>query len=79
MDRAGFGGVPDPAPSRIRIEHPYPVVDGGRFPAKRCVGDTVEVSADILRDGHEVLRAVVRYRAPGSRRWVEAPMRPSCR
>src|SRR6266542_4199827 len=63
-----------PAPSRLRIEDPHPVVDGGRFPAKRTVGDSVDVSADILRDGHDVLRAVVRYRGPGRRRWGEAPL-----
>jgi starch synthase (maltosyl-transferring) len=34
------------------------------------------VSADIFRDGHEVLRAAVRWRGPGERRWCEAPMRP---
>ncbi|HEX5619671.1 MAG TPA: maltotransferase domain-containing protein, partial [Solirubrobacteraceae bacterium] len=59
------------APSRIRINYPTPTVDGGRYPAKRCVGDTVTVSADNFRDGHEILRAVVRYKAPGARRWVE--------
>src|SRR3954453_755407 len=64
------------APPRIVIQLPAPAVDGGRYPAKRVVGDTVHVSADVFRDGHEILRAVVRYRAPGSRRWVEAPMRP---
>jgi starch synthase (maltosyl-transferring) len=41
---------------------------------KRTVGDTVNVSADIFRDGHEVLRAVVRWRGPGERRWREAPL-----
>jgi starch synthase (maltosyl-transferring) len=64
------------APKRIHIQYPAPAVDGGRFPAKRCVGDTVRVTADVFRDGHEVLRAVVRYRAPGGRRWLEASMRP---
>jgi starch synthase (maltosyl-transferring) len=63
-----------PAPSRIRIEHPYPVVDGGRFPAKRCVGDVVDVAADVFRDGHDVLKAVVKYRGPGEREWREAPL-----
>ncbi len=63
------------APSRIRIAAPQPTVDGGRFPAKRCVGDVLEVSADVFRDGHEVLRAVVRYRAPGQLEWREAPLR----
>jgi starch synthase (maltosyl-transferring) len=62
------------APTRIVIQHPAPAVDGGRYPAKRCVGDRVEVQADVFRDGHELLRAVVRYRPPGSRRWREAEM-----
>jgi starch synthase (maltosyl-transferring) len=43
---------------------------------KRTVGDVVAVSADVFRDGHEVLRAVVRYRGPGERRWHEAPLHP---
>jgi starch synthase (maltosyl-transferring) len=62
------------SPDRIRIEHPAPTVDGGRWPVKRTVADTVHVSADIFRDGHEVLRAVVRWRGPGERRWREAPL-----
>ena len=63
-------------PPRIVIQYPEPTVDAGRYPAKRVVGDTVRVTADVFRDGHEILRAVVRYRGPGSRRWVESPMRP---
>ena len=61
-------------PSRIRIEHPSPTVDAGRWPVKRTVGDTVNVSADIFRDGHEVLRAVVRWRAPGEKAWQQSPL-----
>jgi starch synthase (maltosyl-transferring) len=61
-------------PSRIRIQLPRPTIEEGRWPIKRTVGDTVRVSADIFRDGHEVLRAVVRYRSAGARRWSEAPM-----
>jgi starch synthase (maltosyl-transferring) len=59
------------APSRIRIAKPAPVLDGGRYAVKRTVGDTVAVSADIFRDGHEKLRAVVKYKAPGGQRWLE--------
>jgi starch synthase (maltosyl-transferring) len=62
-------------PRRIRIAKPAPLLDAGRYAPKRCVGDVVAVSADIFRDGHEKLRAVVKYKAPGSRRWLEAPMR----
>ncbi len=49
-------------------------MDGGRYAPKRTVGDTVEVQADIFRDGHEKLRAVIKYKPPGGRRWLEAPM-----
>ena len=61
-------------PERIQILDPAPAVDCGRFPAKRTTGDTVEVSADIFRDGHEALGAVVRYRGPGESEWGEAAM-----
>jgi starch synthase (maltosyl-transferring) len=63
-------------PSRIEIQHPSPSVDNGRYAAKRCVDDTVTVSADIFRDGHDKLRAVVRYRGPGGGRWKESEMLP---
>ncbi len=72
----GPGSPPDPPspdqpPKRIEIQHPAPIVDGGRFAAKRCTGDTVSISADIFRDGHELIRAVLRYRGPGEERWCE--------
>jgi starch synthase (maltosyl-transferring) len=67
--------APAEPPARIQIENPSPVVAAGRFPAKRCVGDVVNVAADIFRDGHDLLRAVVRFRAPGADSWDEAPMR----
>ena len=55
--------------------HPDPAtrVDAGRWPVKRRVGDTVDVSADVFRDGHEVLRADVRCKAPGRARLARAP------
>ena len=62
-------------PPRIVIQYPTPAVDGGRYPAKRCVGDTVTVEADIFRDGHDILRAVVRHRAPGDADYHESEMR----
>jgi starch synthase (maltosyl-transferring) len=68
--------LPEETPARVRIEDPQPVVDGGRYRAKRCVGDAVVVSAAILRDGHDVLRANVHHRPLGERRWRVAPMAP---
>jgi starch synthase (maltosyl-transferring) len=60
-------------PARIQIQDVRPQVDCGRYPAKACLGDAVSVSATIFRDGHETLRAVVRYRCKGGR-WRETPL-----
>jgi starch synthase (maltosyl-transferring) len=59
------------------IQYPAPSVDGGLYPAKRCVGDVVAVAVDIFRDGHEKLRAVVRYRAPGESSWTDSELTPA--
>jgi starch synthase (maltosyl-transferring) len=64
----------EPPPTRIQVQYPTPSVDAGRYPAKRCVGDVVDVSADIFRDGHDLLRAVVRYRGPGDGDWSESEL-----
>ena len=67
-------GAAKPPPERIVIEYPTPAVDDGRYPAKRVVGDQVTVEADIFRDGHDILRAVVRYKPPQARNWREIEM-----
>jgi starch synthase (maltosyl-transferring) len=59
---------------RTVIEHVQPTVDHGRYPAKRIAGDAVTVTADIYADGHDLLRAVTRYRKEGARTWKEAEM-----
>src|SRR5581483_4360392 len=61
-------------PARILIQDVWPSVDCGRYPPKRTIGSTVEVYADVFRDGHEQLGAAVRYRRPGAKEWEEAPM-----
>src|SRR5262245_15083349 len=64
----------------ILIERVRPAVDAGRFPVKREVGDRLEVTADILKEGHERLAAVIRYRADtgaeAGAEWREAELRP---
>ena len=59
----------------VVIESIGPAVDGGRYPVKREVGAVLEVTADIFKDGHDVLLAFVRYRREHERVWLEAPMR----
>jgi len=60
-------------PARIRILDVRPQIDGGRYDVKRTVGERLEVSAEVFRDGHDAIRAVLRYRPPGGE-WREAPM-----
>ena len=67
--------LPQTKPPRIQIEDVWPQLDCGRYPVKRSVGDEVEVWATIFRDGHELLGAAIRYRAPGSSQWDEIEMR----
>jgi starch synthase (maltosyl-transferring) len=70
----GGANAVNPPPPRIQIGRPEPMIDCGRYPSKRTVGDAVEVTADIFADGHDVVRAVVRSCPPGSEHWVENPM-----
>jgi starch synthase (maltosyl-transferring) len=63
-------------PRRILIQDVRPQVDCGRYAVKRIVGEPVAVSATIIRDGHEVLGAAVRYKAPGAARWKETLLHP---
>jgi starch synthase (maltosyl-transferring) len=62
--------------TRIQVQRIWPMLDCGRYPIKRSLGDEVDVWADAFVDGHDVIRAVIRYRQPGTRRWCEAPMEP---
>ncbi len=62
------------APPRIVILAPEPVLDGGRYAPKRTVGESVDVRATIFADGHDVLRAVAKVKAPQSRKWRETPL-----
>ncbi|MDX1658669.1 MAG: alpha-1,4-glucan--maltose-1-phosphate maltosyltransferase [Nitriliruptorales bacterium] len=51
-----------------------PQVDCGRFPAKRSVGEPIDVEADILADSHDLIGAVVLWRPAGADDWDEASM-----
>ncbi|HWN23432.1 MAG TPA: alpha-1,4-glucan--maltose-1-phosphate maltosyltransferase [Gaiellaceae bacterium] len=68
--------LPSKRPPRIQIQNVRPQVDCGRHPVKATTGDRIAVTADIFKDGHDVLRAVVRYRPLGTRKWNERPLEP---
>jgi starch synthase (maltosyl-transferring) len=58
----------------FHIEDVYPLIDGGRYPVKRVVGERVEVWADIFRDGHEITAASLIWRGALDREWRREPM-----
>ncbi len=60
---------------RVIIEGVSPEVDGGRFPIKRTVGETVVVEVDVFTDGHDSLSCVLQYRKAGETAWQEILMR----
>jgi starch synthase (maltosyl-transferring) len=74
--KTNAAAAPEPADMRrtVVIENVAPTVDCGRYPAKRERG-TTEVSADIFKEGHDVLVAFVHWRERGGRDWRESPMR----
>jgi starch synthase (maltosyl-transferring) len=56
------------AEGRVRavVDAVLPTVDCGRFPAKRVVGEPVAVEAHCFTDGHDKIRAVLRWKMQGS-------------
>src|SRR5215469_3972946 len=75
--RSRNGTLPAPPDWRVGhiiVEAVTPSVDGGRYPAKQIAGEPCVVEADIFRDGHEVLRAVVAWKRKVDEAFIEAPM-----
>ena len=60
---------------RAVIERVTPSVDGGRFAAKRVMGDQVVVEADCFADGHDAIACLLLWRREGEAAWREIPMR----
>ena len=61
--------------ARVAVEQIFPVVDNGRFAAKRIAGSLIEVEADIFADGHDKLAASVLWRTADDKQWQRVPMR----
>jgi starch synthase (maltosyl-transferring) len=58
----------------VVIENLLPLLDGGHYPIKRIVGEDLVVEADIFKDGHDVVAAILKWRVLGKRAWRETPM-----
>ena len=66
---------PETGRNRVVIDHFGPVVDAGRFPVKRVVGEKVAVTAHIFADGHEKIGAELLYRTRHERDYRSAELR----
>ncbi|MCX6977939.1 MAG: alpha-1,4-glucan--maltose-1-phosphate maltosyltransferase [Verrucomicrobia bacterium] len=65
-----------PRPHSCVIENLQPLVSSGRYPVKRSTGESLVVIADIYKDGHDCLRALLKWRPVGDLPWNESPMIP---
>jgi len=63
-------------PDTVVIEAVSPWIEAGRYPVKRLVGDDLAVEADIFKDGHDEVAAMLKWRRLGQDAWHETPMRP---
>ena len=60
---------PQEGRKRVIIEEIQPTVDAGRYPAKRILGDQVEVTAAIFSDGHDHVGGRLLFRHSSERTW----------
>jgi starch synthase (maltosyl-transferring) len=63
-------------PETLIIQNVSPQLDQGRHAVKKTVGEDVVVEADIFKEGHDVVSAVLKFRPLGESSWRETPMRP---
>jgi starch synthase (maltosyl-transferring) len=62
----------------VVIENVQPQIDCGRYPVKRAAGESVRVTADVFKEGHDELSVALRYRklSPGESEPQESALRP---
>ncbi|HZC34220.1 MAG TPA: alpha-1,4-glucan--maltose-1-phosphate maltosyltransferase [Chthoniobacterales bacterium] len=61
-------------PPTVTIESIDPCIDCCRYPVKRVTGQELRVAADVFKDGHDVVAAVLKWRVQGTAAWMETPM-----
>ncbi len=61
---------------RVVIEGVSPQINGGELPIKRVIGQLVNISADILADGHDLMAASILYKHQSEKKWSEVRMSP---
>ena len=61
---------------RAVIEGVSPEIDGGRYPIKRVIGESVTIEADIFTDGHDSLSALLLYRTGNEKQYRSVTLQP---
>ncbi|MFQ3577925.1 MAG: alpha-1,4-glucan--maltose-1-phosphate maltosyltransferase [Verrucomicrobiia bacterium] len=61
-------------PASVVIENVVPSVSCGRHAVKRTIREPLVIEADIFKDGHDIMRARVKWRHHSSREWKSSPM-----
>ncbi len=60
--------------TRVIISNIEPTVEGGGYPAKAVIGDTVTFSADVFGDGHDAVAASLLIRKAAEEEVTEVPL-----
>ena len=68
--------LPQDGRRRAFIEQVRPGVDCGRAALKRVLGETIEVQADVIAEGHERIACALLHAPVGSESWTTVPMLP---
>ena len=61
---------------RIPVHKVSPVIEGGAYPAKAVVGESIPIRATVFREGHDAVNASVVLTDPNGNRRLE-PMHPT--
>lgn len=62
--------------NRVVIDHVAPQLNCGEFFIKRVVGQKVEVSSDVLVDGHDIIGVSLLFKHEKDKKWEEVRMNP---
>jgi starch synthase (maltosyl-transferring) len=60
---------------RVVISGISPQIEGGKYPAKRVIGESITITADVFGDGHDEVAASVLLKHQPDGQWEEFPMK----
>ncbi len=63
-------------PETAIIRRITPSLDSARYAIKRAIGEEIVVEADVFKEGHDEVTAVLKWRQAGAEKWRETPMKP---